>query len=213
MFINNKYSKIYHSIINNAKSQCRVKRKTNHKHYVYYEEHHITPQSLGGSDDSFNLVLLTAREHFLCHYLLCKMVPEDSYAWHKVVRAFTFMYSSSAPQRRYVNSKLYESARKNIGRIMSESQSGTGNSQYGTVWISHVKIRDCRKVKTEELQTYLEQGYIQKRIVSWSAYDAKTKMQNDRQRASILKKISAIDDNMSALQKLKSQLEAELLNL
>lgn len=210
MFITNKYSKIYHSIIDNARSQSRVKRRTTHKDYVYYEEHHITPQSLGGLDDPSNLVLLTAREHFLCHYLLCKMVLEDSYAWHKVVRAFTFMYSSSSPQRRYVNSKLYESARKNIGRIMSESQSGTGNSQYGTVWISHIETRDCRKVKTEDLQTYIEQGYIQKRIVSWAAYDSKVEIQSNRQKASIQKKISAIEQKIAALQEQKNLLEAEL---
>ena len=36
----------------------------------YYELHHITPKSFGGSDTLKNLVLLTAREHYIAHLLL-----------------------------------------------------------------------------------------------------------------------------------------------
>jgi len=210
MFINNKYSKLYQNIIDKAKSQNRIKRRTTHNQYVYYEQHHIIPNSLGGSDESSNLVLLTAREHFLCHYLLCKMVNEDSYAWHKVVRAFTFMYSSTTHQRRYINSKLYGSARRNIGRIMSESQSGTGNSQYGTVWVSNIENRECRKIQTDDLQKYLQEGYIQRRIVSWATYDRKIDIQNERKRSFIQKKMKAIDKKILELQEQKKQLEEEL---
>ena len=39
----------------------------------YIECHHILPKALGGSDDSFNLVHLTAREHFIAHLLLAKI--------------------------------------------------------------------------------------------------------------------------------------------
>ena len=39
----------------------------------YSEWHHILPRSLGGSDNSFNLVQLTYREHFLVHWLLTKI--------------------------------------------------------------------------------------------------------------------------------------------
>ena len=36
----------------------------------YYEKHHIIPKSLGGSNSTDNLVLLTAREHYIAHVLL-----------------------------------------------------------------------------------------------------------------------------------------------
>jgi hypothetical protein len=39
-----------------------------------YHSHHIIPKSLGGTNDSTNLVLLTPREHFIAHLLLTKMV-------------------------------------------------------------------------------------------------------------------------------------------
>lgn len=38
----------------------------------YCEKHHIIPKSLGGSDDQSNLIMLTAREHFIAHRLLLK---------------------------------------------------------------------------------------------------------------------------------------------
>ena len=40
----------------------------------YYEKHHIIPRCLNGSNDKDNLVLLTAREHYLCHWLLWKSI-------------------------------------------------------------------------------------------------------------------------------------------
>lgn len=63
----NKYYKTYQNIIENAKSSCRSKSDG-----VYYELHHILPRSLGGNDSIDNLVLLTYKEHFICHHLLCK---------------------------------------------------------------------------------------------------------------------------------------------
>ena len=41
----------------------------------YVEKHHILPVCLGGTDDSSNIVTLTAREHFVAHQLLVKINP------------------------------------------------------------------------------------------------------------------------------------------
>lgn len=65
LFIYNKYTRWYYSIINRAKNRVISD---------YTEKHHIIPKSLGGSNDPSNLVKLTAREHFICHMLLTKMV-------------------------------------------------------------------------------------------------------------------------------------------
>ena len=66
IFIANKYTITYFSIIENAK--LRVLPKTEYK-----ETHHIVPRSLGGSNERDNLVDLTYREHRVCHKLLVKM--------------------------------------------------------------------------------------------------------------------------------------------
>lgn len=65
LFIDNKYTRWYYSIINRANARSVS---------GYTEKHHIIPKSLGGSNNPSNLVSLTAREHFICHMLLTKMV-------------------------------------------------------------------------------------------------------------------------------------------
>jgi hypothetical protein len=66
MYLTNKYTKWYESII--AKAQMRVNNDGQ-----YFEKHHIIPKSIGGTDTSENLVKLTPKEHFVCHMLLPKM--------------------------------------------------------------------------------------------------------------------------------------------
>lgn len=72
MFKDNKYTKIYYKIILRAMKENRSKNKE-----IYFEKHHIIPKCLGGTDDKENLILLTAREHFLCHLLLTKMNDDE----------------------------------------------------------------------------------------------------------------------------------------
>lgn len=63
------YKKIYQNIIDKRKLETPES---------YTETHHILPKSLGGSDEPENLVKLTAREHFICHYLLAKMFNKET---------------------------------------------------------------------------------------------------------------------------------------
>jgi hypothetical protein len=62
------YIKIYTQIIDRAQ---------NRNLDGYFELHHITPKCIGGKDISENLVKLTAREHYICHKLLCKIYPQE----------------------------------------------------------------------------------------------------------------------------------------
>lgn len=39
----------------------------------YVERHHILPKSLGGTNEKSNIVVLTAREHWVAHLLLCQI--------------------------------------------------------------------------------------------------------------------------------------------
>ena len=72
-----KYMKIYLSIIDNALLSGRLKISKNDKKYEYFEAHHILPKSLfkGFSNlkiHTWNKVLLTPKEHFICHLLIWK---------------------------------------------------------------------------------------------------------------------------------------------
>lgn len=156
------YERIYHSIINN--------RLNNSVLNEYTECHHILPKSLGGTDDKSNLVNLLAREHFICHLLLTKMYKEESIEWIKMMKAFMYIHSESFNHQRYSDNKWYEYLKTNYSKAQSINQSGKGNSQYGTCWISDLKNKKCIKIKQDELQDYLNNGWIKKRIIKWDGY-------------------------------------------
>lgn len=83
MFLPNKYSKWYEMLV--AKRRLNVP-------IGYSEIHHIVPKSLGGTNRKDNLVRLTAREHFIAHRLLVRMVEGDArrkmvFALHVTLRA------------------------------------------------------------------------------------------------------------------------------
>ena len=77
----------------------------------YYELHHIVPRSLGGSDDKSNLVALTARQHFVAHWMLARAMGGSA------ARAFFMM--SNFGKYGTVNSTTYEKARKEYSKQVS----------------------------------------------------------------------------------------------
>jgi hypothetical protein len=92
IFINNKYSKYYFSIINHANNRTLSKD-------TYSEVHHIIPEALNGTDSADNLVTLTAKEHYVCHHLLCRMTTDI--AKQKMCGAFLMMSVFNDEQKRY----------------------------------------------------------------------------------------------------------------
>jgi hypothetical protein len=96
------YQKLYDQIIQNAIKQNRVKNN-----FEYYESHHILPRCLGGIDNKENKVFLTFREHFICHWLLCKIYKNDKVNYYKLATAFRRMCSKNIFQKRDVLSKHY----------------------------------------------------------------------------------------------------------
>ena len=60
-----------------------------------------------------------------------------------------------------------ESTKKKIGEVTSKAQKGTGNSQYGTCWVSNPLIKKSIRIKKEFLYDYIAEGWIKKRIIKW----------------------------------------------
>jgi hypothetical protein len=101
MFLENKYKKWYFLIIDNAKKRelCDIK-----------ESHHIIPKSLGGNNDAANLVELTPREHFICHWLLTKMTT--GHDKHKMTFSLHTFFHFNKHRRLNFNSRQYEYHKK-----------------------------------------------------------------------------------------------------
>ena len=101
--LTHKYSKLYYKITSNAKQRITE---------GYTELHHIIPQSMGGSNDKENLVELTAREHFICHWLLIKMTDGEDRS--KMLYALKGMKAENKYQQRYqtkITARVYETYR------------------------------------------------------------------------------------------------------
>lgn len=78
----------------------------------YGEVHHIVPRSLGGSDDADNLIRLTARQHYIAHWMLARALGGSA------ARAFFMM--SNFGKYGQVNSTTYQIARKEYADRVSE---------------------------------------------------------------------------------------------
>lgn len=102
MFKSNKYGKWYIAIIRKALSENREKKSG-----VYYESHHIIPRCMGGKQT----ILLTAKEHFICHLLLPFFTRNENR--FKMINGIVAMKQQSDGQKRYT-SKNYELIRKLI---------------------------------------------------------------------------------------------------
>lgn len=141
MFLNNKYKKWYDLI---------VKRAGNRLLEGYYEIHHILPKSLGGNDLNNNLVKLTAREHFICHLLLTKMVEGNNK--YKMIKAAKIMsVGHSTGQQRYkVTNRIYSLLKENVEVPMEvklkmrESQRNRFKNSSGT-FLGKKHSEDTRK--------------------------------------------------------------------
>ena len=112
------YQKIYNSLM--EKSKDRKKGCG-----VYYENHHIVPKCLGGSNQKNNLVLLTAEEHWVAHLLLVKIYPDKP----QLVYACQAMSMVGSKKMSRTTNKMFgwirrkyasETSKKQIGRKLSE---------------------------------------------------------------------------------------------
>lgn len=58
--------------------------------------------------------------------------------------------------------------------LSSDFQKGKNNSQFGTIWITNFKTQECKKIKSSDLLSYENQGWLKKRVKDFSLYDLTT---------------------------------------
>lgn len=113
---------IYHQFLDNKHTATYlriIERARNRKLNDYTEEHHVLPEALGGSSEQSNLVKLTAREHFICHLLLLKMIVGHDRS--KMAFAAFMMGCSNEKQERYkVTGRVYELVKREFSKARGE---------------------------------------------------------------------------------------------
>jgi hypothetical protein len=126
------YEKIYNDLMNDRLNQkpSRLKQK---RDGFYFEGHHIIPKCKGGTGTSTraknnpNIVLLTAREHFLAHWLLWRI-----YGDRQMALAFHKMMSTTKHTNRISSSRGYAEAREAFRITNIGNQYGKGKNKIVT---------------------------------------------------------------------------------
>jgi hypothetical protein len=199
MFLNNKYKKWHDSIIDRAKNRVLS---------CYVERHHVIPKSCGGSDDKSNLVKLTAKEHFIVHLLLTKILKGNNKA--KMILAFNFMCDLKKK-----NSRLFDNLRSKGLKILSKKLTGRKipketkdkikytrqfqvcsdeqRKNYSKIYSNLIWVNfngKSKRIKKELKQQYLNKGYKLGRDMSYmtiktrNLFSQKTKAYWENRRAS-----------------------------
>jgi NUMOD3 motif-containing protein len=115
LFIDNKYTRWYFSLIENAKS---------HRYDGYTEKHHILPRKMfpESEKDPDNIVVLSAREHFIAHLLLTKMCARKEHT-RSMLLALKMLASDTKNGRRYT-SRIFDVLRPKVYAAISDGRKG-----------------------------------------------------------------------------------------
>lgn len=82
----------------------------------YTENHHIVPKSMGGSKELSNMIKLSAREHFIAHWMLWK-----AYQNKEMTFAFWSMKMNPKEKRSFkLTSKTYSILKEQHSKLQSE---------------------------------------------------------------------------------------------
>lgn len=144
------YQVLYDSICSRAKVLQLERIEKKKKKLQYLENHHIIPKCMKGDNSSENLVLLTAKEHFIAHKLLVKMYPEN----RKLNYAYWMMCMSVSRKnegRIRPSAKEYDNVRNNLvpwnkgltGIYSDETRKAISEGLKGT---KHIRTEEyCKK--------------------------------------------------------------------
>lgn len=133
IFLDNKYSKWYFNIISNPIVSG------------YCEKHHIIPRSCGGSDEPSNIVTLSARQHFICHLLLPKIMKSLK---HKNSMKYALRLMSFADDA--VNNRRYKIKSSSLFEKCRTTHKGIPKSESAKRAISLAAKNRIRVKHTEE---------------------------------------------------------------
>jgi hypothetical protein len=147
------YQRIYNQIIERAKTRQLE---------GYKEKHHILPRCMGGLDIKENLVELTAREHFLCHRLLCEIYPKNEKLKYSLWLMATGKQRWKTSDSYNISSRTYEHIKLEFSKLMKTKKSKLGRTHSEETKLkqslSHLGKKDSKETKNKKSQIKL--GHI-----------------------------------------------------
>jgi len=100
----------------------------------YSERHHITPKSLGGTDNADNLIRLTPEDHYFAHLLLAKVYGGSQWG---ALHCMAVMINNATEMRRILAGRyMFGVARRKFADFQRQRLSGSRQAhkeQFGTL--------------------------------------------------------------------------------
>jgi len=164
----------------------------------YTERHHIIPKSEGGSDDESNIIKLTAREHFLAHWLLYRDNPELK------SRVFSFWRMCNGrghtPPEYWltISSRCYEESKLAHSKAISEALKGKKKSPEHArkvgLAVKGQKRTEEQKMKLRKPHIMTEDGLMRLRLSKQGkpAHNIKSVKMIDKNTGEIVKTFSSL---------------------
>lgn len=116
--INEHYAKRYIKFVSNFLEQEKITGETEH-HHILPKCKGLFPEYKSFHKNPWNGVHLTKRQHFIAHWLLCKVFGDSQ------IRAFWLMCRG----RKVIPSKLYEKLKTEQGKQLSKIHKGNQNGK------------------------------------------------------------------------------------
>lgn len=119
------YIKVYDNLMK-SRISMKENRKEDKKNGTYFERHHIIPVCMGADKSrklsSNNIVLLSAREHFIAHLILAEIYKDN---YEIVYSLFAISNQRSKDLKRHITSaKTYERIKIEFAKKQSERKKG-----------------------------------------------------------------------------------------
>lgn len=139
------YKKLYDSICERGQQE---------RNLGYFERHHIIPRCMNGDDNLTNITNLSAKEHYLVHWLLYKIYPNN---W-KISNAFFWMATENKKNDRRITSRQYERAKLAMSRNCSTRMKDVGNPMHKEN--AKKKISENMKGDNNPMRRFPERNHI-----------------------------------------------------
>jgi hypothetical protein len=176
---------------------------------VFYERHHILPKSIGGGNEESNLVLLTPREHFICHLLLVEIYRNTEHC-QKMHYAIWCMINGLTRQKRHKpSSRQYERLRNEVIEIIRQDYKKRGMPKY-VLDAAHKANTGAKR--TEESKEKMRQAKLGVKREDWVIEKLKESFKNRNYKDEIErnKKISESKKGKGISQETKDKISATL---
>jgi len=131
---------------------------------TYYEDHHILPKCVGGCDKQNNLVLLTTKEHFICHKLLTYIYKGNYklvYAFHKmthnkfngIVSSKDYMYAKELRSKTPVSEDIRKKLSKaNMNHIVTQETRDKISKNNALFWLDKKQSKEMCDKRSRSLK-------------------------------------------------------------